>query len=79
MTKSRCFLFSIYIFGDAASYFLGMMMLIWLLGTLAQIQSGVRQVTHPSKGPMLGQYVFIMAKYCAFYGRFLFKLLFLEI
>ena len=33
-------------------------------------QSGVRQVTHPSKGPMRGQYVFLMAKYCVFMNVF---------
>ena len=31
-----------------------------------------RQVTHTSQGPMRGQYVFHMAKYCNLYGRFLF-------
>ena len=42
------------------SYFLGMIMLIRLLGTLVQgsNQSGSKQVAHPSKG------VFLMARYC---------------
>ena len=36
MTKSSRFLFYLFISGDSASHFLGMIMLIRLLGTLAQ-------------------------------------------
>ena len=62
------FVFSITISGDYASYFLEMNMLISLNGTLNQTGIGVGRVSLPSKGPMRGQYVFLMAKFQIFIG-----------
>ena len=55
-------LFSISISGDSASYFIAMIMLISLECTLAQKRMGFGRVTCPSKGPMSGQFVFLIAK-----------------
>ena len=54
-------MFSITISGDHASYFLEMNMLISLKGTWRQTGMGVGRA--PSKGPMRGQFVFLMAKF----------------
>ena len=70
-----CFVFSITISGDSASYFLETNMLISLKGTLTQTGLGIGSVTLPSKGPMRGQYVFLMAKFQIFDG-FCFQLVF---
>ena len=53
MTKSRslCFIFSITISGDSASYFLEMVVIISLEGTLTQTRMGVDRITLPSKSP----------------------------
>ena len=52
-----CFIYSITI---TASYFLEMSMLISLKGTLTQTRMGIGRVTLPSKGPMKGQFVFLI-------------------
>ena len=49
-----------------------MNMLLSLKGTLSQIGMGVGRVSFPSKGPMRGKYVFLMAKFQMFY-RFCFQ------
>ena len=51
MTKSKCFLFSIVIFRDLVSYFLGMVMLIRLLGTMAQTKVKVGRLHTLVRGP----------------------------
>ena len=56
------FLFSISISGDSASYFIQMISLISLEYTLAQTRMVFGRVTLPSKGPMRGKYVFLIAK-----------------
>ena len=43
---------------------------------LTQTRMGLGRVTFSSKGPMRGQYVFLMAKYINLYGRFIFPLSF---
>ena len=53
-------------------------MLIIKIGTLTQSRIGLGRVTFSSKGPMRGQFVFLMSKYNNLYGRFLFQLLFLQ-
>ena len=58
-------------FGDYASYFLEMNILINLKGTLSQTEMGIGRVSLPSKGPMRGQYVFLMEKFQIF-DRFCF-------
>ena len=65
------FLFSIIISGDTASYFIKMFMLISLClfilisleCTLAQTRMGFGRLTLPSRGAMMDQYVFLMAKF----------------
>ena len=52
-------------------------MLIRLLGALTQTNEWVGKLQTLVRDP-LGQFVFVMAKYYILYGRFLFKLLFLE-
>ena len=47
-----------------------MFMLISLECTLAQTRMGFGRVTLPSKGPMRGQYVFLMTKSQSFYILF---------
>ena len=68
------YLFSISISGDSASYFFAMTILISLKGTLAQTRMWVGRVTLPSKGPMRGQNVLLMAKSQVF-DRFYISLL----
>ena len=43
-------------------YFFEMIMLIRFVGTLTRTTMGVGRVTFACKGPMIGQYVFVMAK-----------------
>ena len=75
---------SIIIVSDSDSYFLGMIMLISLIGTLVQTfrvqtnQNGTRVIL-PRKGIVRGQYIFFMTKYCNFYRQFLVQLLLLEL
>ena len=57
-----CFIFSVTISGDSVYYFLEMIMLISLKGTLNQTRMGVGRVTLPSKGPVRGHFVFLVAK-----------------
>ena len=49
------------------SYFIQMVVLISLEYTLAQTRMGFGRVTLPSKGPMRGQYVFVMTTSQSFY------------
>ena len=66
MAKPRSFIFffvfSITISGDYVPYFLEMNMLISLKGTLSQTGMGVGRVSLPSKGPIGGEYIFLMVK-----------------
>ena len=73
----QCVLFSNYIPGDSDSYFLGMFMLIRLLDTLSQTRVWVGRLHTLVRVPC-GVKCPIYGKYCNLYGRFLFKLLFLE-
>ena len=54
-----------------------MNMFISLKGTLSQTGMKVDRVSLPSKGPMRGQHVFLMAKFQTFDGL-CFQLVFLE-
>ena len=66
MAKSRAFymfyIFNYYVWRLRASYFLEMNMLISLKCTLTQTRMGLGRVALHRKGPMRGQYVFLMAK-----------------
>ena len=74
------FLFSISISGDSTSYFIQMIMLISLEYTLAQTRMVFGRVTLPSKGPMRGKYVFLIAKSQSGFCKFsFFELVFLEV
>ena len=71
------FAFSITISGHYSSFFLAMNMLISLKVTLSQTGMEVGMVSLPSKGPVRGQYIFLMAKFQMF-DRIRFQLVFLE-
>ena len=65
-----------YCFGDSVAYFLEVIMLISLKGTLIQIRTKLNRVTFLCKGPMRCRYVVIMVK-IQFY-RYYVQLLFFE-
>ena len=76
IAKSRSFIsfiVSIIISGDAASYFLEMVMLISLKGSPTQTRMGIRRLAFPCKGPMRGQYVLFMEKSRSFYMFYIFN------
>ena len=49
-SRSLCFIFSITISGDPASYFLDMVVIISFEGTLTQTRMGVDRVTYLVRG-----------------------------
>ena len=71
MAKSLSHKFPIIISGGSVSYFIEMVMLINLECTWRN-KDWVGRVTLPSKRPMRGQYVFVMAK--SHFFRFLFSI-----
>ena len=66
--QSLFYRFSIFneCFWRLSLYLLEIIMLMSLGGTLTQTKGEVGKVTFPTKGPMRGQYVFLMAKYASF-------------
>ena len=57
-----CILYLVTICSDSASYFLEMIILIILVGTLTQIRMGLGCITFPGIGPRRGQYAFLVSK-----------------
>ena len=69
MAKSQSvYTFYFYIYYSRDSYFLEMVMLISLEGSLTQTKMGVGRVTLPSKGPARSQYICLMGKSQSFVG-----------
>ena len=68
MAKSRslCFIYSITISGDSASYFLEMFVINSLGNTLPQTRMGEDRITLPRKGPIRDKYIFLVPKSPAF-------------
>ena len=74
MEKSKCFyMFYFYTeyFSRLIPYFLDMITLI----SVTQNRMGVGSVTFPCKGPMRGQFVFLMTKSQSFYICFVFSII----
>ena len=57
------FYFSVIIFGNSATYWLEMAVLISLEGILTQRRIGICWVALPSKRPMKGKYICFMEKF----------------
>ena len=73
LMAKRMNLYGFFTSTDSASYFLKMSMLISLVGIFTQARMGVDRVTFLRKGPMRGQYVFLMANYELFMDVFYFN------